>query len=118
MLLPSEEVKVKVSRIGMCDGNIVVKIEMVNDCSENVLEGSAEVAQATTEYIFTGQHSQEAGVGMDLYNSSPAAHVVWDGHLLAVCGFSIIEIFKDNPNSMRHLQKYVCITNSPLYLQL
>jgi acyl transferase domain-containing protein len=37
-----------------------------------VLEGSAEVAQATTVYVFTAQGSQEAGMGMDLYNSSPA----------------------------------------------
>ncbi|KIM73360.1 hypothetical protein PILCRDRAFT_728801, partial [Piloderma croceum F 1598] len=50
-------------------------------------------------YIFTGQDSQEAGMGMDLYNSPPA-RAVWDGadaHLLAVYGFSIIEIIKDNP---------------------
>jgi malonyl CoA-acyl carrier protein transacylase len=40
-------------------------------------------------------------MGMDLYNSSPAARAVWNGadaHLLvAVYGFSIIEIIKDNP---------------------
>ena len=37
---------------------------------------------------------------MDLYNSSPAARAVWEGadaHLLAVYGFSIVEIIKDNP---------------------
>ncbi|KIY48753.1 hypothetical protein FISHEDRAFT_9172, partial [Fistulina hepatica ATCC 64428] len=37
---------------------------------------------------------------MDLYASSPAARAVWDGadaHLLAVYGFSIVEIVKDNP---------------------
>ena len=36
---------------------------------------------------------------MDLYNSSPAAHAVWEGadaHLLAVYEFSIVEIIKDN----------------------
>jgi hypothetical protein len=39
-------------------------------------------------------------MGMDLYNSSPAARAVWDSadaHLLAVYGFSIVEIVKDNP---------------------
>ena len=39
-------------------------------------------------------------MGMDLYNSSPAARAVWEGadaHLLAVYGFSIIKIVKDNP---------------------
>jgi len=37
---------------------------------------------------------------MDLYNSSPAARAVWDAvdeHLLAVYGFSIINIVKHNP---------------------
>jgi fatty acid synthase subunit alpha, fungi type len=37
---------------------------------------------------------------MDLYNSSPAARAVLEGadaHLLAVYGFSIVEIVKDNP---------------------
>ena len=36
---------------------------------------------------------------MDLYNSSPAARAVWDAadeHLLAVYGFSIIDIMKHN----------------------
>ena len=39
-------------------------------------------------------------MGMDLYNSSPAARAVWDSadaHLLVVYGFSIVEIVKDNP---------------------
>jgi hypothetical protein len=38
-------------------------------------------------------------MGMNLYNASPAARAVWesaDAHLLAVYGFSIIEIVKDN----------------------
>jgi fatty acid synthase subunit alpha len=49
------------------------------------LEGTAEVAQPTTVYAFTGQGSQEQGMGMDLYNSSPAARAVWgsaDAHLI------------------------------------
>ena len=51
-------------------------------------------------YVFTGQGSQEPGMGMDLYNSLPAARAVWeraDAHLLAVYGLSIVEIVKDNP---------------------
>jgi len=100
MVLPGDELKVNIRHVGMRDGNIVVKIETINDRGEKVLEGSAEVAQSTTVYVFTGQGSQEAGMGMDLYNSSPAARAVWDGadaHLLAVYGFSIIEIVKNNP---------------------
>ncbi|EGN98830.1 hypothetical protein SERLA73DRAFT_168429 [Serpula lacrymans var. lacrymans S7.3] len=95
MVLPGDELRVKIRHIGMRDGNMVVKVETINQRDEKVLEGSAEVAQPATVYVFTGQGSQEPGMGMDLYNSSPAARAVWDGadaHLLAVYGFSIIEI--------------------------
>ncbi|KAJ7158521.1 fatty acid synthase [Mycena filopes] len=100
MVLPGDELSVKIKHVGMRDGNIVVDIVTSNARGEKVLEGSAEVSQPTTVYVFTGQGSQEAGMGMDLYNSSPAARAVWDGadaHLLAVYGFSIVEIVKDNP---------------------
>ncbi|THV07258.1 fatty acid synthase [Dendrothele bispora CBS 962.96] len=100
MVLPGDELNVKIRHTGMHGGNIVVKVETVNARGEKVLEGSAEVAQPNTVYVFTGQGSQEQGMGMDLYNSSPAARAVWDGadaHLRAVYGFSILDIVKDNP---------------------
>ncbi|KAL0065236.1 fatty acid synthase alpha subunit Lsd1 [Marasmius tenuissimus] len=100
MVLPGDELFVKIRHIGMRDGNMVVKIETINERGEKVIDGSAEVSQPNTVYVFTGQGSQEPGMGMDLYNSSPAARAVWEGadeHLLAVYGFSIIEIVKDNP---------------------
>ncbi|KZS94178.1 fatty acid synthase [Sistotremastrum niveocremeum HHB9708] len=102
MVLPGEELEVKIKHIGMNDGNMVVKIETFNPRGEKVIDGSAEVAQPTTAYVFTGQGSQEPGMGMELYNSSPAAKAVWDGadeHLLAVYGFSIIDIVKNNPKT-------------------
>ena len=100
MVLPGEELHVKIKHIGMRRGNMVVKVETYNDRDAKVLEGTAEVAQPPTAYVFTGQGSQEPGMGIELYNSSPAARAVWDAadaHLLAVYGFSIIEIVKDNP---------------------
>ncbi|KAF7311388.1 Fatty acid synthase [Mycena kentingensis (nom. inval.)] len=96
MVIPGDQLNVKIRHVGMRDGNIVTS----NERGEKVLEGSAEVSQPTTVYVFTGQGSQEQGMGMDLYNSSPAACAVWEGadaHLLAVYGFSIVEIVKDNP---------------------
>ena len=112
--MPNDELKV--SSIDMRDGSIVIKIETVNDCGEKVLEGSTEIAQleATTimaAYAFTSQYSQEAGMGMDLYNSSPTVcRMGWckcsSSHL---CGFSIIEIVKDNPNSIIETFAKVCI---------
>ena len=102
MVLPGDLLQVKLKHIGMRDGNLVVRIETSNERGERVLEGSAEVAQPTTAYVFTGQGSQEPGMGMELYHNSPAAREVWDNadaHLLAVYGFSIIDIVKNNPKS-------------------
>ena len=84
--------------VGMIEEE-VKEVETANDRGEKVLQGTAEIAQPTTLYVFTGQGSQEQGMSVDLYNSSLAARAVWDGAdacLLAVYGFSIIEIVKDN----------------------
>ena len=79
----------------MQDGNIVVNIETSNAWGKKLLKF---LSQAPSQAVFAGQGSQEPGMGMD--NSSPAARAVWEGadaRLLAVYGFSIIEIVKDNP---------------------
>jgi len=102
MVLPGDRMHVQLKHIGMRDGNLVVNVETLNERGEKVLEGSAEVAQPTTAYIFTGQGSQEPGMGMELYSNSLAARHVWDSadaHLRTVYGFSIIDIVKNNPKS-------------------
>jgi len=102
MVFPGDELKVQLKHTAMRDGNIVVSIETTNSHDDKVLIGSAEVKQPITAYVFTGQGSQEPGMGMDLYNSSPAARAVWDGadaHLLATYGFSITDVVRDNPKA-------------------
>jgi malonyl CoA-acyl carrier protein transacylase len=100
MVLPHDELSVKLSHTGMRNGNMVIKVETTNQRGEKIIDRTAEVTQPPTVYVFTGQGSQEPGMGIDLYNSSPAARAVWDAadeHLLAVYGFSIIDIVKHNP---------------------
>ena len=98
MVLPRDELSVKLSHSGMQNGNMVINVETTNQRGEKIIDGTAEVAQPPT--VFTGQGLQEPGMGIDLYSSSPAARAVWDAadkHLLAVYGFSIIDIVKHNP---------------------
>ena len=53
MVLPGDQLNV--NNVGICDGNMAVKIEMSNNRGEKVLNGTAEVAQPTNVYVFTGQ---------------------------------------------------------------
>jgi fatty acid synthase subunit alpha, fungi type len=102
MVIPGDELSVTLKHIGMKNGVMVLSVTTTNQRSKKVLDGGADAAQSTTMYAFTRQGSQEPGMGMELYASSLAAHAVWDTadeHLIAVYGFSIIDILKNNPES-------------------
>ncbi|KAG8960500.1 3-oxoacyl-[acyl-carrier-protein] synthase, partial [Tulasnella sp. 425] len=95
MVLPCDRLEVKLKHIGMNNGKKAILVETSIQRGEKVLVGTAEVAQAPTVYVFTGQGSQEPGMGMELCSSSPAARAVWeaaDKHLTAVYEFSIVDI--------------------------
>ena len=97
MVLPRDELSTKLSHAGM---NMVTEGETTNQCGERAIDGTAKVAQLPTIYAFARQGSREPGMGMDLYNSSTAAHAIWDAadeHLLAVYGFSITDIVRHSP---------------------
>ncbi|TIC66451.1 hypothetical protein E3Q02_01872 [Wallemia mellicola] len=102
MVLPGDTLEVKLRHIGMDDGAKIISVDTVNQDGDKVISGQALVAQPTTTYVFTGQGSQEQGMGMALYESSEAARKVWnaaDDHLGEVYGFSIIDIVKNNPKA-------------------
>lgn len=104
MVLPHDDLEVKLEHVGMVAGRKIIKIETSNrETGDKVLLAEAEVEQPVSSYVFTGQGSQEQGMGMDLYNSSPVAKEVWDRadrHFLDNYGLSIINIVKNNPKEL------------------
>ncbi|GIZ45979.1 hypothetical protein CKM354_000912300 [Cercospora kikuchii] len=104
MVLPDDTIEVKLQHVGMVAGRKIIKIEAQKaETEEKVLLAEAEVEQPVSAYVFTGQGSQEQGMGMDLYGSSEVAKEVWDRadkHFMDNYGFAITNIVKNNPKEL------------------
>jgi len=59
MVRPGDLLQTKLYHIGMRHGKKIFRVETLNENDEKVLEGTAEVEQPVTAYVFTGQGSQE-----------------------------------------------------------
>ena len=104
MVLPGDRLEATFTHTAMQDGLKVVKIDVAKQTGEKVLAGSALVAQPATTIVFTGQGSQEKGMGMDLYESSPVARAVWDRadvYFRGQFGLSILDVVRRNPTSVK-----------------
>lgn len=103
MVLPNTQLKTTIQHVAMINGRKLIQFETKNDEDVVVLTGEAEVDQPVSTFVFTGQGSQEQGMGMDLYNSSAVARDVWDradDHFKGTYGFSILDIVKNNPKEL------------------
>src|SRR3954471_6708959 len=51
MVLPGDELCVKLTHVAMKDGRKVIKVETINQRGEKVIDGTAEVLQPPTAYV-------------------------------------------------------------------
>ncbi|KAJ2100177.1 fatty acid synthase alpha subunit Lsd1, partial [Coemansia sp. S100] len=103
MVLPKDQLRTELLHVGMKGGRMLVKGVTSKVDGGPVLECTAEIEQPATAYVFTGQGSQEVGMGMNLYKESVAARSIWnraDRHMVAKYGVSLLEIVRTNPKEL------------------
>ncbi|KAJ1770836.1 fatty acid synthase alpha subunit Lsd1 [Coemansia sp. RSA 1843] len=101
LVYPGDTLEIQMVRAGMSDGQIVIRGYTRNIATGAlVLECTARVEQPRTVYVFTGQGSQEVGMGLEWYSRSHVVRSVYDRadqHMRERFGFSIVDIIRDNP---------------------
>ncbi|KAJ2874506.1 fatty acid synthase alpha subunit Lsd1 [Coemansia aciculifera] len=97
-----DQAEVQLTHVGMRSGRLVVEaVARSRMTGATVLEATCEVAPQRTAYMFTGQGSQEQGMGFDLYETSEAVRCTYDRadrHMRERFGFSILDIIRKNPH--------------------
>ncbi|KAJ2413423.1 fatty acid synthase alpha subunit Lsd1 [Coemansia sp. RSA 2530] len=94
-----DRLDVQLTHVGMRGGRLIVEA-VARAMGRTVVEATCEVAPPRTAYMFTGQGSQEQGMGFDLYETSEAVRLTYDRadrHMRERFGFSILDIIRQNP---------------------
>ncbi|KAJ2160602.1 fatty acid synthase alpha subunit Lsd1, partial [Coemansia sp. RSA 552] len=103
-VLPGDQLLTKAVHTGMTrDGRMLVTGQTSKINGGSVMTFTAEVEQPATAYVFTGQGSQAVGMGMDLYEQSPAAQAVWDranAHMLSRYDINLLDVVRTNPTEL------------------
>ncbi|KAJ2559619.1 fatty acid synthase alpha subunit Lsd1 [Coemansia sp. RSA 1933] len=98
---PGDRLETQLVHRGMQGGMLSIGTTTRNAATgEPVLECTALVAQPRTVYVFTGQGSQEVGMGLEWCTRSAVVRQVYeraDRHMRQRFGFSIVDIIRDNP---------------------
>ncbi|KAJ2503686.1 fatty acid synthase alpha subunit Lsd1 [Coemansia sp. RSA 1972] len=102
MVVPNAELEMHVQHTGFVNGCMHVQLQALVD-NVRVLEASAQVEQPRTVFVFTGQGAHAPGMGMALYDTSPAAQRVWDASdafMRSKYGIPLLHIVRTNPKSL------------------
>ncbi|TGL69392.1 DUF1729 domain-containing protein [Leptospira kmetyi] len=103
-VFPGEELKLEAYHVAQNSGDMVLEITLENRNKEVKLRANGRIRPPKTAYVFTGQGSQSQGMGMKLLEEFSEAKEVWaSAEKVAVSelGFSLLEVVKNNPTSIR-----------------
>ncbi|KAL4784879.1 acyl transferase domain-containing protein [Aspergillus varians] len=99
-----DRLRMEVQHRAMEEGLMVVYAKVLNEnTGAQVMHAEASLDQAQTAYVFTGQGTQEQGMGMALYAAHKAAQTVWDRaeqHFESQYGISLLHIIRNNPTTV------------------